>query len=85
MGDGGSQLVSASGDREAVSEPGRIIPLASGRWLLARSSCHLDGWAFLSMFGAVPAVLVVENLVSPGLPLELYEKDRLYARSFARG
>ena len=35
--------------------------------------------AALTMFGAVPAMLIVENLVPPRLSLELHNEDRFHA------
>lgn len=46
---------------------------------------RFDGRAFLPMFGAVPPMLVVEDLVSPGLPLELHDEDCLHAGAVTRG
>ena len=48
-------------------------------------SCRFDRPAFLPVFGAVPAMLVVEDLVASGLSLELHDKNGLYTGSFAGG
>lgn len=67
------------------SEPGSGVPLASDLWPVALFSCRFNGRALLPMFGAIPAVLVVENLVSSGLSLELDDEDCLHPGAVTGG